>query len=263
MIKKVLLIIVISLPSLVCAQLARDVFPFTREFYNGGFYISPLATISFGNKIDGTFTSADTTYNYENTGRGKWGYGIEIGWYQTFEKSRFIDYVEGGLGFRRFAGAAEHKGDLAINTVPVSAFESDNEFAINTVTAVVRVVDVKQLKANRFFTYGLGANFNYTIADDLERETDYPNSFEENQNGTFLQAHFQIGYGFKVSETLLIIPTLETPLVTAYPTDDLNPAFTFFSAKYQPLIIGLKFMIMRKDPVNCNAPSLMGSPPSN
>ncbi len=243
------------------AQMAKDVFPLSRQYKKSGFYISPLATISFGNNKEGVFNqAADTSYEYEVTGRGKWAYGLELGWFQTFDNALLFDFIEGGIGYRLFQGAAEHEGELKVLNNAIANVKSDNEFKAHTLVATLRAVKARQLGKKSFFTYALGANFNYLFSKSYDRGESYPNSYETFLNESSLQIHVQVGVGFKVSDKLLLIPTLETPLVTAYPTDQLNPAFPFFEANYHPLIIGLKFMFLREDPVNCNAPVFEGLP---
>lgn len=244
----------------VHAQLTKDVFPLNRQYKKSGFYVAPLATISFGNSKEDVFSYADTSYEYKVTGRGKWGYGIELGWFQTFDNALLFDFVEGGLGYRLFQGAAEHEGELKVSNSTIANIKSDNEFKAHTLNAVLRAVKARQIGKHSFLTYALGANFNYLIAKSYDRENSYPNSYESFLNESSLQLHFQLGVGFRLTDKLLMIPTLETPLVTAYPTGKLNPAFPFFEANYHPLIIGLKFMFLREDPVNCNAPQLPGVP---
>lgn len=256
----------IVLASLACllsfsawSQLAKDVFPLKREFKNGGFYFAPQATISFGNKEVGQESIVDTSYKYEVIGRGKWGYGIELGWFHSFEKPRLVHFIEGGLAYRVFKGAAEHSGELS-SPLGSTSFESDNTFDAQLLVASIRAVNVKQLGVNSFLTTALGANFNYKIADKYDRSASYPLREEIFLKQSTAQLHLQMGVGFRISKKVLMIPTLETPLVTAYPLDKLNPAFPFFSANYHPLVIGLKFMFLREDPVNCNAPVYEGFP---
>ena len=242
------------------SQFNRDIFPLNRQYKKSGFYISPLATISFGNKETGQINLVDTTYKYEVIGRGKWGYGVEAGWYQTFDNLMFITFIEGGLSYRMFQGAAEYQGDWFVNETNVASIKSDNTFKIQTAVATIRAVNVKELENKSFFTFALGVNYNYIISSSYKRSAAYPSAAEKFLKSSSLQAHFQIGYGFKVSDKLLLIPTLETPLITGLPTDDINPAFPFFSAKYHPLIIGLRFMFLREDPENCNSPTLTPVP---
>lgn len=254
------LLMFLILGTAMYAQLPREIFPFSREYFKGGLYVSPLATISFGNSVDGSFSNMDSTYSFENTGRGKWGYGLEVGWFQTFDNLYVIDYLEGGVSYRRFSGAAEHEGVLEIGQTPVTAFDSDNDFTYQVLSGAIRAMGETQTNSRQFITYGIGANYYYRFSNDYERSSNYPNNYEEFQAKSTVQAHLKLGYGFKVSDNVLLIPTVESPFLTVYPTDDLDPRLTFFNVKYQPLIIGLQFMFMRKNPVNCNAPQLRDAP---
>jgi len=253
---------IVLLAYLICsfdlsAQISKDIFPLKRLFKNGGFYVAPHATVSIGNKETGSYTLIDTTYDYEVIGRGKWGYGLELGWFHSFEKPRLIHFVEGGASYRVFKGAAEHEGAL---TTPQGStlFKSDNKFDAQLIVASIRAVNVKQMGKYSFLSTAIGVNYNYKIGDSYKRSSNYPLQNEKFIEQSTVQIHLQLGLGFLESEKFLFVPTIETPLITAYPTGDFNPVFTFFSAKYQPIIIGLKIMFLREDPVNCNAPSYEG-----
>jgi len=241
------------------AQLSKDVFPLTREFKKGGFYVAPLATVSIGNKEEGSYSVVDTTYNYEVIGRGKWGYGVEVGWYHSFKEPYFIHYLEADISYRVFKGAADHQGTLS-SPLGSKFYQSDNMFSNQHLSAAVRAVNAKQLGKKSFLSTALGVNFNYQLAESYDRSDFYPLDNETFLNKTSLQLHLQVGVGFRVSRQLILMPTVETPLLTGLPTGNLNPAFPFFNAHYQPIIIGLRFMFIREDPMNCNAPVYQGIP---
>lgn len=252
-------LLLISITFSLKAQMNRDEFPLTREFKKGGFYVSPLATFSFGSKKTGSYSIADTTYDYEVAGRGKLAYGIELGWFHSFKQPRLIHLIEAGLSYRVFKGEAEHEGTLS-NPIGTELFKSDNTFSNQYIVASVRAVNTKQWGKKSFLYTSLGANFNYEIANSYDRSSVYPLSDEEFLNETSLQIHLQVGVGFRISRQMIIMPTIETPLLTILPTDGINPAFPFFSTNYQPIIIGLRFMFIREDPMNCNAPVFQGLP---
>ena len=239
------------------AQFNKDIFPLKQQFKNGGFYIFPHANYSIGNKEDGELSFSDTTYSFEVTGQGKFGYGLELGWFHSFEKPSLIHYVEGGVSYRLFKGDAEHDGVLSTPTGTTN-FKSDNTFDAQLLVASFRLVNVQQLKKYSFFSTALGFNYNYKIGEKYTRSSAYPLTDEKFIPESMAQVHLQFGIGFLESEKFLFVPTIETPILTAYPTDDLNPAFSFFSAKYHPIMIGLKILFLREDPINCNAPSYEG-----
>lgn len=257
--KLFLCLIFVLFVQFVNGQMIKDVFPLSREFRKGGLYVAPLGTYSIGNKIEGVISDTAFNYDYETQGKGKFGYGIEVGWFHTFKGYQVGDFFEGGISYRRFAGEADHSG-LLRNDTAFAEIRSANKLTTQFVTASFRAVDVINLEPGKFFTWGLGLNYNYLFSSNYQRGSDYPNSFERFQSQSSVQGHVQIGFGVKVAKKVLLMPTLETPLFTVYPTGDFNPAFTFFSAKYQPIIVGLRFMFLREDPVNCNAPQLMPTP---
>lgn len=259
--KKAFLLLSLSLFVLASnAQLNKDIFPLNREFKSGGFYLAPQATVSIGNFEEGQYQNQDTTYNYEVTGRGKWGYGLELGWFHSFKNSRFIHYLDAGVAYRLFKGAAEHEGELStLNGQRL--YQSDNEFSNQYLVASLRASNATQLGKLTYLSTALGLNYNYLIADDYQRETTYPAFEEEFLADQSLQLHLQMGIGMRMSRQLIAIPYIESPLLTVIPTDDINPAFPFFSARYQPFIIGIKFLFLREDPMNCNAPVFDGPQP--
>jgi hypothetical protein len=260
----------ISQFALVKAQVNRKTFPLSREFKKSGFSISPLATVSFGNKSNLKEFSNDAGFEWEHAeiGRGTWNAGIELGWFKTFEGYQIGDYFEAALSYRRFSGVhyLEETNFIAPAGLALLSYqyrESQNAWRFETVTAAIRLIDIAFQKPNRFLTWGIGINYDYMIASRFD--FDYPQDLLTSNRTPFdnqhaIRAHFQVGYGFKLSKHLFLIPTVETPLITALPTSTLNPSIQFLDVNYQPIIIGLKFMILRRDPVNCNAPQLKTMP---
>jgi hypothetical protein len=256
----------LSQVTLLEAQVNRKTFPLSREFKKTGFSIAPLATVSFGNKKDDlSFSNTpEVEYNYTETGRGTWNAGLELGYLKFIEVYKIGDYFEAAISYRRFSGVHYLEGKVVRSPSGTSnsfSTELENSWEYQTITAAFRVIDIAWQKPKGFITWGLGVNYDYRIADEVD--SDFPEGYVTDQpfeNKHALRAHFQLGYAFKMSKHLLFIPTLETPLVSILPTGNLKPSIQFLNVNYQPLIISLKFMILRKDPVNCNAPRLKNMP---
>lgn len=246
------------------AQVNRKTFPLSREFKKSGFSIAPLATVSFGNSNESSSTLDNgDKLKFKEEGRGKWGAGLELGWFKTFEGYKVGDYFEAALSYRRFNGV--HSLELEYD--PTSSqgglstpVKFENSFNIQKLSFALRAIDIAWQKPKRFLTWGFGVNYDYLIANKYDK--DYPVEFEsatQFKDKHALQVHFQLGYGFTVAKYVRFIPTLETPIVGFLPNSP-NPGIQFFNIHYQPLIIGLKLMFLRKDPVNCNAPQLKNMP---
>ena len=220
---------------LINAQIKRKTFPLSREFKKSGFSISPLATISFGSKSDIKSFANDAGFEWElvEVGRGTWNGGVELGWFKTFEGYQIGDYFDGALSYRRFSGV--HHFEETNIKVPTGstllAFkEYKNSWRFETITAAVRIIDIAFQKPTSFLTWGFGVNYDYLLASRFD--SDWPLGFSESKpfdKKHAVRVHFQVGYGFKITKHLFLIPTLETPLLTILPTSSLNPCLLYTS----------------------------------
>jgi len=241
------------------AQLPRDVYPLNREFKKGGFFISPQLTYTLAGNEDGTTVFGDSTYQFENTGSGKMGFGLEAGWFHSFKQSYFIQLLEGAIAYRTFKGSVDHEGRLNTTDSSTQSFRSNNEFDAQFIVASLRAKNIRQLGKHSFLSLGLGANFNYLLSDDVERSATYPFSGrEESAASNSLQLHFQVGVGFRISRKILIVPSLETPILGVEDFSEIQTPFPYFNTNFQPLIFSLKIQFLREDPEHCNAPSYDG-----
>lgn len=248
---------------LICdAQVNRKTFPLSREYKKSGFSVAPLATVSFGNSST-TKRVLDNGREvaYEEVGRGTWNAGLELGWYKTFEGYKVGDYFEAAVSYRRFSGVHYLEFDTLTPLATVnSPIDFENSFEIQKFSIALRAIDIAWQKPKSFLTWGFGVNYDYLFSSTYENE--FPVGFEsvsQFEDRHAVQVHFQLGYGFTVAKNIRFIPTLETPIVGFLP-ESPNPGLRFFDVHYQPLVIGLKLMFLRKDPVNCNAPKLNSMP---
>lgn len=253
-----LLVLFLNFGNLLHAQLNKDIFPLDRQFKKWGFYAAPeLNYLIPSAKTSHHLTDKTGNYNFETEGSGKLGYGIELGGFYNFSNLVFIDYIEAGIGYRKFNGAATHKGTLN----DTSNFYSENTLGLPLVVASIRATNVRQLGKHSFWTNSFGLNFNYFFSEKYIRSNPYPLRFESFIESPNLQIHYQIGIGFRVSKKLLVIPSVETPLFDVIPFDGVKTGFKFFSHGYQPLIFKIRFLLLQEDPVNCNAPRFDGPQP--
>lgn len=247
--------------SLFC-QMDKDLFPLDRQYRRSGFYINPELTYLLPIGTTKNTEAADTlTYQYEVNGSGKIKYGIELGYFYSFKKSKIVHFVEGGIGYRAFAGEAEHKGTLFLPS-DTTNFSSSNTINYNLAQISLRATHVKQLKRYSFISNSLGLNANYAISEKFDRSSSYPNNFDTFTNSFNGFLTYQIGFGYRITKHTILIPSIETTLLQVFPIDEVGSNFQFFSHDYHPIIFKLRIMLLRKDPVNCNAPSFKGPQPA-
>lgn len=253
--------ILICLFSSIKGQLVNDVFPLSREFYPNGFYIAPLLTYNFPweEKATSQYQNTDSVYNYTNSTEGKFAYGFELGMYQTFKNNRIIDYIEGGVSYRKFEGKGNHQGLLQTSDT-LKNFTSNNKFSYSQIGGVFRVVRADQLGRYTFLNTAIGVNAGYRLSYETEQSQAYPNNYEKEPEELFTQAHFQIGLGIRLTELILFIPSIEVPFMNLTPFEPFEPRFDAIGNKKHPVLFSLTFMFLKKDPMNCNAPTYNGIP---
>ena len=103
------------------AQLSRDQFPLDRSFKNGFLYAAPAVGYTYPfPEAESERQILDTSFQLRSRAEGKFGYGLEVGWYHSFENPYFFHYLEIGLGYRSFSGSSEVVLEKAWNGQRVS-----------------------------------------------------------------------------------------------------------------------------------------------
>ena len=59
------------------------------------------------------------------------------------------------------------------------------------------------------------------------------------------QLHFKVGYGFKLTGHIILIPAVETPVFSFVPEDRNFGMMRWFSSDHRPLIFSLRFLFLR------------------
>ncbi len=259
-IQKILALIFLSIFCFnVQAQLDRDFFPLSREYKQWGLILSPELNVQvpFSNYKENVILNDSSNYDYSLEGKGKLGYGIELGAFYTFKQPSIFHFLEAGLGYRKLSSSTNHNGVLTVRDT-MNQFQSINTSAIEIVHLSIRATHVTQLRRYSMLMNSIGINLNYAISEDYKRSSSYPTVDEKFTSNPSAQLHYQIGFAYRVSRFVVLSPSIETPLLTAYEFDGINTGFNYFNLKYQPFYLKLRIYIFQKDPVNCNAPTYQG-----
>ncbi len=260
--RHILLLISILICVSTQAQMRKnrgDVFPLDRELRKGGLLIAPGLTYTLaGSKTDNSFSIEDTTYNYQAAPKGKLGFMLHLGWFHSFENPRLIDYIDFGLSYKYFTGEEQYKGSN--NSIPFSEvyYESQNTFKDHNLGVFFNATNTYNYTPNAFISNSLGVNFDYTFIKNRDRSTAYPIYQETFQNPSTAQLHYKIGFGFRVAKKLLVVPSIETPILSVYKFDNGKSTLQYFSSRYRPILFTLQFYFLRDKGVDCNAPTYNG-----
>jgi len=202
-----------------------------------GWHFSPGITYMAG------YTSKDDDKNYDLKPLGTPGYYLEIGLEHVFKKrKKMFHYFDYSLGIKHFGGQEKY--------VLENGTETKSNFNFGAAFARIDIHNVWQLSKWNFIDQSIGLNVDYTVYGGNKNE--YTNLGTEDYQQKFLtQLHYSIGWGIKPRDGFFIIPTLKTPIVTAWNWGGLNPSHSWFSSKYQPIIFSVKFawlFVKRKCP---------------
>jgi len=231
----------------------RDQFPLDRTFKNGFIYFAPALTYTAPfPESEIKKQVVDTTYVINSQPNGKFSFGIELGWYHSFENPIFFHYLEGGVAYRSFAGSSDISLSKEYDNV-VLLSRGKQDYKVEHLSGVFRAIQSKQLGKFTFFTWGPGLNFDYHLTDNRNINSDV---FEKTQQDLKMQFHLQLGFGFRMTEKIIFLPQLEIPLLEAYPTGKWEATHAFAENHLYPLVLSFKIMLLRNDPMNCNAPEI-------
>jgi hypothetical protein len=238
-----------------------EIIPLEGKVRRGGFYIGPGFTYTLPRDRGERelFNSADTSYMADHNPEGRFGLYLEAGWFHATRDPVLLDYWDVGLAYKNLRGYEEYTGlyTVAENGIPMAG---EGKFAERYLSLHVNANKFIQVRDYQFIQVSLGANADYRLGADHEHTGDpllNGHTFPPDLVG---QLHFKLGYGFKLTGRLLMIPTVETPVFSLAPDDDGNwGALQWFSSTYRPLIFTLRLMWLRP-PKGFDCPPVIRQP---
>ncbi len=208
--------------------------------------------------------------NYIPDPRGRLGGYAEIGMFH-FPKKRsklslalgtvLVSYYDWGIGFKYFRGTEDLQRDFVdgLGTVVNSSTDPFNfEFGhIYGRFSLHKNIHFKKNrgrdKSNFFLDNSLGINVDYRVTTKTDP---YVLATEVQQYSAPLHAqlHYGLGFGFRLKRGAYLIPGVRSPLLGFQMTNPApantvsgrstfgNPSFHWFSTRYWPLLIHVKYM---------------------
>lgn len=265
-----------------------DIFPLDRNYRLSGWYASIGGTYMFPlNKGEGTdittSTVQDTVKTFTNTTnatfeakpKGKLGIYADIGYWKSFNNPGFFHFWEVGLSYRQYKGSEEFVGTAtttqrfdSLGNVGTSTNTTDyaftNAYSDQAVSLVAKITRHKHISRYVFFQHSFGLNADYFLSGSLTAPV--PPGFEniyipEYHAEIQAQINYRFGVGWKAAPNLLIIPSIEVPLLTVYPFENGKSSLAYFSTRQYPIIFTIRAMLLRPLKQECRTPNYKG--PSN
>ncbi|MCI5055645.1 MAG: hypothetical protein MRY83_06020 [Flavobacteriales bacterium] len=206
----------------------KEAFPNTLEHESKGWYFDPGITLQITRP--GERTEEINGLNYSFDSKGKIGPYFGVGRYKILKNWMFFKYWDYGLSYKWFRGE-EH---LTIEGAkqPTSAF---SDMAGGLTTNLVNVINLGKYS---FLQNGFGINVDYQF-----RQSRTPLAGPNDPDRITAQLHYKLGVGLWVGQRLIVVPSVEFPILGATPKL-IDPTFTYFDSWYEPLLISLRIMLV-------------------
>jgi len=248
----ILIPFLMSTVALAQYQKQEDIFPSFGEYEKKGWIIKPSVTQTVGgfkDPVDRLWVGSDSVFDINYNTKGKTALGLEIGRFYAIENSRLISFVDFSAGVKLLQGAEEFEAvlDDPDRSTPY-VLSGGGIFQHTYATASFSATNAKPLSRKIFLRNTLGINGDFRVQDKRDYNTrgmpiqqEYPTRF-------IFQAHYKIGIGITLTDNMILIPSVETPIVTFYEYDDMKSTLSVFRSRYRPLIFRLTLLILDKKP---------------
>jgi hypothetical protein len=236
-----------------------DVFPLDRIYRLGGFTVAPGITYTFPAKAFSEQTTIrDTTYSLSTDPKGRMGWYLELGWFHSFANPSIFHYMDFGLSYKQFKGEESVLLTRTVAGSPVAAFSEKRDFSDQFLSGHYNLTHHRHFSRYGFVNNSIGANVDYAFSTNRSGVLAHPAKETVFPEQLTAQLHYKLGIGWKASEQLLVVPSIETPILTVHSFDNFKSTLPYFHNRYRPIIISIRFLFIRQDPQNCNVPNYDG-----
>src|SRR5690554_1200286 len=252
--RKLIIGLALCLPLLVMGQNQRtnDIFPKFGNYERKGWVISPSLTYTlrpFKQAQERIFMGSDSIYDVQYNAKGKMGVGIELGRFYAIDRSRLISYIDFSIGLKMLRGVESFEATLDDpDRLNPYILRGEGTFSQSYATASFNATNAKMISREVAMHNTLGFNADYRFADVYEYNMNiFPMDLKT--PGSFIfQSHYKLGFGFSLTNNLMLVPSVETPLITLSPYDDLKSTLEIFNSRYRPLIFRLTILVLDNKP---------------
>lgn len=224
-------------------QKVGDVFPENDYQYKmNGWYWGPGLTypLSIPLNHSKTFTDPlDNPFDVSFKPSGKIGIYLEGGRYRILQYSYLFKYLDYGLAYKWLRGQEGFS---------YSGGSGTGMFSDHFLLAHVNLNNVINITNNSFLQNSIGLNADYALLKSRSSGFGTGEEFPEPFVG---QLHYKIGYGFKMNDRLMVIPSLEIPLINLYPFEFPKSTLSYHNSRYHPLLLSVRFLFLRPTGVEC------------
>lgn len=210
-----------------------------------------LATKAGSENFD-TQLGGDTISRINKIDKGHLGGFIEVGMLHIpKKKNKVVHYWDWALGLKHFGGQEDVTQSLVSGSNETVLAERNGRFFQGNVFARMNIHNVIQVGNMDWIDNSLGFNVDYRVYEQ-SGQTGAVSLAQHNPNKLRVALNYSFGWGFKMRDGFFIMPQIRVPILGAYEWDGAKPTIRWFSSKYMPIMLTVKFgWLFKKDPNDC------------
>lgn len=226
----------------------KDAFPQTPRFEKTGWYFGPgvnyplnVASIK---EAEGT-KIGDSTFVTNSNPSGQLGLFAEFGRYHLIENLYFFRYWNYGVNYRWVHGKEGFENTLKAPTGDTPLGTGENAFSDHFLNAHIEISGVNKLSDKTFLQHTLGGQVGYALLAKRTYATNLPGLEQKTQNRLHSYLYYRLGWGARVSKKLIVVPSVEVPLLNAYTFNTGRYDMPYFNSHYWPITFSIRFFLCR------------------
>lgn len=228
----------------------NDVFPSYGDYHRRGWVFSPSLNYTLpGLKKpnERLWITGDSVYDVAYDPGGRLGVGLEFGRFHIIDRSRLISHIELNMGIKILHGIERFEATLdeAGRENPYTIY-GEGTFSHTYATMSFTASNIQQFSRTSFLQNSIGINGDYRVMANMNYDRQGMPINLQNPTRFIFQAHYRLGFGFKMARNLIVVPSIETPLITFYEYDDLKSTLAVFNSRFRPFILRLNILLMDK-----------------
>lgn len=236
----------------------RPLYQIGNHFGNTGWHIAPGITYAFPNQgsregqrninQEGNLVTA---YDGVFDAGGRLGLYIEAGKHYFFDYPLLFHYVDFGIHIKQLRGTEEFNG-MVLTDQGMLPITNRGSFSDGYAGLYVNANRIVQLSDRTFLQPAIGVNADYRLFGNRRFEGVAEPFIQEFADPFQLQVHAKLGFGFAPENGVMIIPSLETPILNVVPMYDGKSTLPMFSTRYRPVILSVRILFLsRNKPSDC------------
>lgn len=247
--KKISLLIILTVPFCLFSQYKvskayKNALPYQDSKYNPwGYFITPGInySLSFPGETPPNNLTPDPDFEYKSNIGGHLSGGL----YKFVNNNMIIKYFDFGLSADFYSGR-ELLEDEYLDTLTNEINTGERKYNSLFVGVFGSVNFVSNINNKFFLEHTIGASFGYRVINKLKGDTLYPNIIETDDDDLRLDAYYKFGFGIRLKNDMVIVPSIKIPLATFLNGTDFNPSLKYYNTRQYPLTLGVKILWLRK-----------------